>query len=71
MDGLAELRLGIKWGFMDVRRGERGIFKTPLLEIKIGFKSYSCSPAFLFFLISSAFRYVIFLTLKKKKKNLL
>ena len=49
MDGLEELRLGIKWGFMDVRRGERGIFKTPLLEIKIGFKSYSCSPAFLFF----------------------
>ena len=49
MDGLEELRLGIKWGFMDVRRGERGIFNTPLLEIKTGFKSYSCSPAFLFF----------------------
>jgi len=28
MDGLAELKLGIKWVFMDVRRGERGIFKT-------------------------------------------
>lgn len=39
MDGLAELKLGIKWVFMDVRRGERGIFKTPPLEIKTGFKS--------------------------------